>query len=381
MTTFYTQNGWAGKNYDSKLSTKEIAAKVRTFAKKQFPEFKFSITSRWSMYADSMYIVLKSGPCPAFMEGSLLAKRGRFETMSSVKSFEKDGLTPEAFAALDGICSYAASFRYDDSDGMQDYFDTNFYLKIEINDDYQVIEPKGKEQKKTKATEKLESIEPVKAEDLEIVDYSEKAIAVFGETKAIKDELKKLGGKFNPSLKHNGEKRAGWIFSKKQADKVWALLAPASEPSESVTLPEPPTDALEQVEFAKASKAFIQEWRKNNPYTGSDHLEEFNSKFNCEYSAFVEKWANDNGTQISSYMIPTPYPIERKEYKETELDQQKKQADILLESIDGDWYTLRLNRNVNLKNKRVRQYDNGTIAVPENAFLQLKKQYVVLTDF
>ena len=24
---FYTQNGWAGSNYDSKLSTKEIAAK------------------------------------------------------------------------------------------------------------------------------------------------------------------------------------------------------------------------------------------------------------------------------------------------------------------------------------------------------------------
>lgn len=36
---FYTANGWVGSNYDSKLSTKEIAAKVRVFAKKNFPEF------------------------------------------------------------------------------------------------------------------------------------------------------------------------------------------------------------------------------------------------------------------------------------------------------------------------------------------------------
>lgn len=59
---------------------------------------------------------------------------------------------------------------------------------------------------------------------VEIVDYSEKALAVFGETKEIKDQLKDLGGRFNPSLKHNGEKRAGWIFSKKQAEAVRELV-------------------------------------------------------------------------------------------------------------------------------------------------------------
>jgi hypothetical protein len=53
-----------------------------------------------------------------------------------------------------------------------------------------------------------------------IESYSEKAIAVFGETKPIKDYLLQLNGKFNPSLKGQGdEKRAGWIFPKtKQAD-------------------------------------------------------------------------------------------------------------------------------------------------------------------
>lgn len=48
----------------------------------------------------------------------------------------------------------------------------------------------------------------------EIVDYSEKAIALFGDTKEIKDLLKAMGGKFNPRLTHNGEKQAGWVFSK-----------------------------------------------------------------------------------------------------------------------------------------------------------------------
>ncbi|NDV94786.1 fusion protein [Dysgonomonas sp. 521] len=47
----------------------------------------------------------------------------------------------------------------------------------------------------------------------EIVDYSEKALALFGDTRPIKDQLKALGGRFNPKLSHNGTKRAGWIFA------------------------------------------------------------------------------------------------------------------------------------------------------------------------
>ena len=76
------------------------------------------------------------------------------------------------------------------------------------------------------------------------------------------------------------------------------------EAAESITLPEPPkeidiTDVLDEPEakqesdriaFAKASKAFIQEWRANNPYPGSDHLDEFNAKFNRDYSAFANKY-------------------------------------------------------------------------------------------
>jgi len=229
---FYTSNGWAGSNYDSKLSTKEISAKVRSYAKKNFPEFKFSVRSEWSMYTDSMYIELKSGPCVPFVEGSRSAERGYMSTMSTVKGWENE-LTPEMFKVLDAVTTYAGSFRYNDSDGMQDYFDTNFYIHIEVSDEYKVIEPKAKKSSiKTEKAEEAKEMEAVTVEGLEMVDYSEKAIAVFGDTKAIKEQLKELGGRFNPSLNYNGEKRAGWIFSKKKADEVRNLMA--SEKVEAV---------------------------------------------------------------------------------------------------------------------------------------------------
>ena len=228
---FYTANGWAGSNYDSKLSTKEIAAKVRVFAKKNFPEFKFSVRSEWSMYTDSLHIELKEGTCIPFVEGSRSAERGYMSTMNTVKGWEKD-LTPEIFKVLDAVTTYASSFRYDDSDGMQDYYDTNFYLSIKVGDEYKVIEPKAKKSSvKPERVEEAKEVEAVTAEGLEIVNYSEKAIAVFGDTKAIKEQLKELGGRFNPALNYNGEKRAGWIFSKKQADKVRELLVPSAEDS------------------------------------------------------------------------------------------------------------------------------------------------------
>ena len=237
---FYTANGWAGSNYDSNLSTKEIAAKVRAFAKKNFPDFKFSVRSEWSMYTDSMYVELKEGTYIPFVEGSRSADRGYMSTMNTVKGWE-DELTPEMFEVLDAVTTYASSFRYDDSDGMQDYYDTNFYLKIKVSDEYKVVEPKAKKSSvKTEKVEEAKEVEAVTVEGLEIVDYSEKAVAVFGDTKAIKEHLKELGGRFNPSLNYNGEKRAGWIFSKKQADKVKELITPTELPAlpEEIYIPE-----------------------------------------------------------------------------------------------------------------------------------------------
>ncbi|BDU27657.1 LPD29 domain-containing protein [Flavobacterium sp. GSB-24] len=57
-----------------------------------------------------------------------------------------------------------------------------------------------------------------------LVDYSLKAVAVFGNTKEIKDQLKELGGKFNNYLTYNNIKQAGWIFSNKKKEELKNIL-------------------------------------------------------------------------------------------------------------------------------------------------------------
>lgn len=51
----------------------------------------------------------------------------------------------------------------------------------------------------------------------QIVHYSEKCIALFGDTKPIKEELKALGGRYNANLHPFGEESRvpGWVFPKK----------------------------------------------------------------------------------------------------------------------------------------------------------------------
>ena len=53
-----------------------------------------------------------------------------------------------------------------------------------------------------------------------IKKYNEKSIAVFGDTKPIKDSLKGIGGRYNGNLNLNGQKTAGWIFKSSEEDHV-----------------------------------------------------------------------------------------------------------------------------------------------------------------
>ena len=80
-------------------------------------------------------------------------------------------------------------------------------------------------QNQTDTAEQQTASADLSALNLEIVEYSEKAIAVFGDTKPIKDVLKGLNGLFRANLTYNGGRRAGWIYSKKQETKVREALA------------------------------------------------------------------------------------------------------------------------------------------------------------
>jgi len=53
--------------------------------------------------------------------------------------------------------------------------------------------------------------------DIYIENYSEKSFVVLGETKPHKENIKKLGGKWNSRLRNN---KMGWIFPMSKRDSV-----------------------------------------------------------------------------------------------------------------------------------------------------------------
>jgi hypothetical protein len=57
--------------------------------------------------------------------------------------------------------------------------------------------------------------------EFKVIEYSEKSIALVGDTKEIKDKLKKLGGRFNSGLSCG----AGWVFSKTKQKDLEKLIA------------------------------------------------------------------------------------------------------------------------------------------------------------
>ena len=57
--------------------------------------------------------------------------------------------------------------------------------------------------------------------EFKVIEYSEKSIALVGDTKEIKDRLKKLGGRFNSGLSCG----AGWVFSKTKQKDLEKLIA------------------------------------------------------------------------------------------------------------------------------------------------------------
>ena len=118
--------------------------------------------------------------------------------------------------------------------GLSDYSKKTFFelMKNEgnfihylTNSEFETIFNEVK-QLKTKPMKK-EVKEIAKAENdqkIMIVSYSEKAVAVFGETRPLKELLKEQGGRFNPYLKKDGENCPGWIFSKKREAQLREVL-------------------------------------------------------------------------------------------------------------------------------------------------------------
>lgn len=218
---FYTQCGWAGDNYDRNLTTKDIAERIRAYVKEAYPTYKFSVTTKYFSGGSEISVYLMEAPEEIFVK---MPSRG--EKYIQVHSMREnyDELSPLANEILRDVHRFANSYRYNDSDGMIDYFDTNFYFDMAVGKwdrPFKVV-PRTARIKSAesgidkKTIDDQPGILTLENLNLEIIDYSEKAIAVFGDTKPIKEKLSDLGGKFNNYLNYRGEKKPGWIFSKKK---------------------------------------------------------------------------------------------------------------------------------------------------------------------
>lgn len=84
-----------------------------------------------------------------------------------------------------------------------------------------------------------------------LVSYTDKAIAVFGDISKYENALLKLGGKFNPNLNYQGERKAGFIFPKTKSTIVAGFVqnpVETTKVSDGVKVSESKTESLRQSE-------------------------------------------------------------------------------------------------------------------------------------
>ncbi len=68
---FYTEYGWQGERYDSNLTLKEIAVKVREFIKIYFNDFKFSVRTAYASMCQELRVAITEVPCEPYKSLSL----------------------------------------------------------------------------------------------------------------------------------------------------------------------------------------------------------------------------------------------------------------------------------------------------------------------
>lgn len=150
---FYTANGWKGSNYEAGRSLKEIAAIVRRYVKDKYPRYKFSVRTKYASMCQELLVDMLEAPVEVFKTAEQLTADDRAFVIRRANYNNKWRLNSwndaEALAEIvriwndcgewykvpaDEIRAVAAdvddfvnSYNREDCDGMQDYFDVNFY--------------------------------------------------------------------------------------------------------------------------------------------------------------------------------------------------------------------------------------------------------------
>lgn len=211
---FYTEWGWEGCRYDSRLTTKDIAARVRVYVKEKYPTCKFSVRASG---ASRLTVDLKEFPEKMYKTGDDLRKEGLSEKVKTTDRitgesfeysqykeeveemdrklrrnglFEMDSWTDEDLiqayekaversrfyairteyfsSVINDVENFVKTYNYDDSDSMIDYFDTNFYFFGVGVDDCKQVEKTARIKNKETKPEKAENTTSEQEKALEI---------------------------------------------------------------------------------------------------------------------------------------------------------------------------------------------------------------------
>ena len=206
---------YQGENYDSNLSLKEIAQKIRDYAKTDeiLGQCKWSVRTSYASMCQSLSIKLMEAPYEAFID----TYRDYNQWNQYHDDAEKNGLTELANEAMKRMRDYVESYNFDDSDPYTDYFHTNFYSDYGVGSYEKPFKKVALKNKRT-IRKKVEVVEGL----VEMSLYTDKSFVVHGDTKPIKELLKILGGRFNTRL--NMTPCIGWVFPISQMEAVKSML-------------------------------------------------------------------------------------------------------------------------------------------------------------
>ncbi len=207
-----------------KYDKKTAATNLRKVLKRAFPDTKFSVVNSHAYY----YVVnWVDGPTVEMVNKfAKMFEGGTFDPMTDCSDQIHTTFTDQ-YGWLESVSTQRkVSDKHKMAEleilnkergttySMNDYIaDENGYVSDIIyrrtrTKDYTIkVEPVIK---KSQPSAKAKAVKPIESEGLEIKDYSEKSFVVIGNTKPIKETLKKLGGRFNSFLTCG----AGWVFTK-----------------------------------------------------------------------------------------------------------------------------------------------------------------------
>jgi hypothetical protein len=258
-----------------KSSAANASAAIKAELKKIFPDIKFSVTSDTFSMGNSVHISWTDGPTSKQVEEITdKYQYGHFDGMTDMYEYTNSRedipqakyvsahrkiseeltaiLLPQLTELLGEIEPGDWHNKPESILGRIIYktsFPTQWKVKgierTEVTagqfEDFYKVTFEGVPTQEAQTFEKVE----VPTGEVQIIDYSEKAIAVIGDTKPIKDKLKELGGKFNFRLSVG----PGWIFPKTRLEAVQNALSAPKEKQET-TLQE---EIKKTVEFFKDS--------------------------------------------------------------------------------------------------------------------------------